>query len=801
MRCLYCGKELALLKRWTGGGEFCSDVHRQRYQEEYNQLALNRLLQAKPPAKPEKPQVEKPEPEKPVHDAPPVRPAAVAEPSNFETARQATARVMPNPAANLPEPAALKISETPAAKPTYREIPSAAPVKTAAVEVEKPAPPVVREKPAPPAPPEVTAPAEAAGFLVEMPVAVLAEVAPMSRPDMEFLAAVAAALPNHSFEPLNAQRNSYQLETAGLLTFQPSNRASNYTANGTRERRLEVRDFVRTNPVVEIDLSPAGETGLETSSEAMDILIFPQPPQGPPILWQEPPVGFSGVSTELGDLGRLAFSTTGFSDRSESTESETNSAVAVEEPPAVEAAPEPEAEIVVEPVVVEPLMEAIPEAVPEPFAVEATIPQVMEEALAPVDEPVEEKVQKSAPDPEPVTKPLPLTLHATAPLKGKTVQVFASASNAVHVQVPRSSSLPLRATITFGPAPVKNEAKTELKNDAKNDVKADPKKPAPAPVRPDPRAAIGKPQPEVQDVKKPVLKPVTPEPAKQTAKAEISGPPKQTVKTDTKQDRKPEVKENVKLKEEVKTQKAAEPPMPAPMAAPYAGSADLGLPRLNLEASSGFLGQVPMVAKIGIVVVLLAGIGGLIAFSSKSGSAASASTHPGTVVPGTALPSGDSGWIADWGAEQGVRRARQISILRSSQTLTDYRIEMQGQIETKAIGWVFRAADPKNFYVTKLEIVKPGLEPTIALVRFAIVDGEEQVHAQLPLAMKFRRDTLFKIRFDAVGDHFTTYVQDEKVDDWTDGHIKTGGVGLYSDRGEVATLKGGMSVVPLVIRK
>src|SRR5260370_31573886 len=52
MRCRYCGKELALLKRWTGGGEFCSDAHRQQYQEEYNQLALNRLLQAKPKSDP-----------------------------------------------------------------------------------------------------------------------------------------------------------------------------------------------------------------------------------------------------------------------------------------------------------------------------------------------------------------------------------------------------------------------------------------------------------------------------------------------------------------------------------------------------------------------------------------------------------------------------------------------------------------------------------------------------------------------------------------------------------------------------
>src|ERR1700744_2176179 len=46
MRCLYCGKELALLKSLRGGGDFCSDAHKQSYQEEYNRLALSRLLQA-----------------------------------------------------------------------------------------------------------------------------------------------------------------------------------------------------------------------------------------------------------------------------------------------------------------------------------------------------------------------------------------------------------------------------------------------------------------------------------------------------------------------------------------------------------------------------------------------------------------------------------------------------------------------------------------------------------------------------------------------------------------------------------
>src|ERR1041385_8419072 len=50
MQCLFCGKELALLKRLRGGGEFCSEAHRKEYQDQYEQLALARLLQAKPPA-------------------------------------------------------------------------------------------------------------------------------------------------------------------------------------------------------------------------------------------------------------------------------------------------------------------------------------------------------------------------------------------------------------------------------------------------------------------------------------------------------------------------------------------------------------------------------------------------------------------------------------------------------------------------------------------------------------------------------------------------------------------------------
>src|SRR5882724_9309733 len=45
MHCLYCDRPLALLKRLTGDGQFCSKEHRKIYQKEHNQLALARLLE------------------------------------------------------------------------------------------------------------------------------------------------------------------------------------------------------------------------------------------------------------------------------------------------------------------------------------------------------------------------------------------------------------------------------------------------------------------------------------------------------------------------------------------------------------------------------------------------------------------------------------------------------------------------------------------------------------------------------------------------------------------------------------
>src|SRR5579885_884414 len=380
------------------------------------------------------------------------------------------------------------------------------------------------------------------------------------------------------------------------------------------------------------------------------------------------------------------------------------------------------------------------------------------------------------------SRPLPVTLHGLPAGRGKPVQVFTSpVAGELGLQVPRSTALPLRSVMTLGAAPA--AAKVILKDPPEEPVKQEVKQEKDerklaveraTMVKPDPRRQPGRPDPRFSNGKG-----RKPEPEPQRERA---GQPKAAAAA---------VREPEPLP-------AKEPEsVPAFKAQP---SPSLDLPSLTLDSGGGFWSKLPAAGKAGIAAGGVLALAVILFAVSRGGAARPVSAAP-QIVEGPALSAVESGWITDWGAEPGVRREHEISVLRPSLNLTDYRLQFEAQIESKALGWVYRAQDGKNYYINKLEIVKPGLDPAIALVRFAVINGQEQPRAQLPLALPVHLDTLYKIRFDAVGDRFTTYVQDQKVDEWTDDRLKMGGIGLYNERGERMSLKGTVNVVPLVIKK
>ena len=198
---------------------------------------------------------------------------------------------------------------------------------------------------------------------------------------------------------------------------------------------------------------------------------------------------------------------------------------------------------------------------------------------------------------------------------------------------------------------------------------------------------------------------------------------------------------------------------------------------------------VKAVALAAAVVVILSG--GYFVFRPSQSSEAAYVPGPTAITEGSApgMVIGGGGWTTNWGSDAPVNKGKQISLFRPSMSMTDYRFEFRGQIERKAVGWIFRAANPKNYHVAKIEIIKPGLNPIVALVKYSVIKGVEGTHTQVMLPSDFKMDTAYRVRMDVRGSKFTTYIQDKLVDYWSDDQIQTGGAGFFTVQGERAQIR------------
>jgi hypothetical protein len=162
-------------------------------------------------------------------------------------------------------------------------------------------------------------------------------------------------------------------------------------------------------------------------------------------------------------------------------------------------------------------------------------------------------------------------------------------------------------------------------------------------------------------------------------------------------------------------------------------------------------------------------------------------------------PAGSDQWITNFAPD--AKQQRKVSVLRSSLGLADYRLDFESSIGIKALGWVYRAQDAKNFYAGKIELEKAGLNPKYVIAHYAVIGGVEQPGGQTPLQIRVPLGGHYKIRFEAVGNRFTTWIADQMVDDWTDDRLTTGGAGLYREGIEQSTLHGDFRVTPLSKKK
>ena len=157
------------------------------------------------------------------------------------------------------------------------------------------------------------------------------------------------------------------------------------------------------------------------------------------------------------------------------------------------------------------------------------------------------------------------------------------------------------------------------------------------------------------------------------------------------------------------------------------------------------------------------------------------------------LTASESAWTSpagknpDWFRQGGAIRPGQLLLWKPTLNLRNYEFTFQGEIERKALAWVFRATDGGNYYAVKIR-TEEARAGGAAIERWVVARGEKSQPLRLPLPVRLRPRTPFQVSVRVRADHFVTLVDNQVVDSWRDGRHARGGVGFFADPGEEARL-------------
>ena len=146
-------------------------------------------------------------------------------------------------------------------------------------------------------------------------------------------------------------------------------------------------------------------------------------------------------------------------------------------------------------------------------------------------------------------------------------------------------------------------------------------------------------------------------------------------------------------------------------------------------------------------------------------------------------------WNGGWQQVGKAVRVGELRLWKPTLPLADYNMEFLGEIESRAMGWAFRATDHSNYYATKISVSGTKNSPRAEIIRYAVTDGKHSSKVQLPIPLSVVTGMVYNVKVRVRGDRFMTMVNGQVVDAWGDQRLKRGGIGFFNDPGERASLR------------
>jgi hypothetical protein len=150
---------------------------------------------------------------------------------------------------------------------------------------------------------------------------------------------------------------------------------------------------------------------------------------------------------------------------------------------------------------------------------------------------------------------------------------------------------------------------------------------------------------------------------------------------------------------------------------------------------------------------------------------------------------GFAGMATGWAKVGNSVRVGELRLWKPTLALADYNIQFEGQIESRALGWAFRAKDQRNYYATKIAVHRgEGSSSRAEIIRYTMLNGAAINRVALPIPIVPTANMTYDVKMRVRGDRFTTMVNGQAVDSWTDRRLRRGGVGFFNEPGERSLL-------------
>ena len=149
------------------------------------------------------------------------------------------------------------------------------------------------------------------------------------------------------------------------------------------------------------------------------------------------------------------------------------------------------------------------------------------------------------------------------------------------------------------------------------------------------------------------------------------------------------------------------------------------------------------------------------------------------------------GMANGWSKVGNAVRVGEFRLWKPTLALSDYNIEFAGQIENRAMSWAFRAKDTHNYYATKIAVHRGeggvGAGDRAEIIRYTMLNGSAVDRVSLPIPLVTASNMTYEVKMRVRG-RFTTMVNGQAVDSWTDRNLRRGGVSFFNDPGERSIL-------------